>query len=587
MPVPSYELSRLDANTFEHLVNSLALRILGAGHTGFGPGPDAGRDGFFEGAAPYPSESENWSGTWYIQSKFLAPHLSKDPQKWLVDRVEEELRAFENSASPRIWPDIWIVATNIEPSGAAETGSFDRIRDIVRKARPQLAKRFHIWGGRKILDLLAIYPEIADYYCEFISSGQVLARLYEQTIASQAQVEEIIRYLVVTQFSEQQYTKLEQAGSTTDNRPGIQRLFADIPFACKSNEMSGMAATTLARALAQTQRVRSIIDSPDDWHRWQRHPSRARTWFVKGGPGQGKSTLTQFISQIQRAALILQERGPVVLPAQRALAEDICAVATKKKLWPLVPRIPLIVDLKEFAFWFSQRGKRLTDRMIAYFSETLTNQIGEPVHAGALRRVFGSSRWLFVFDGLDEVPSDVKDSVASEVTHFINDVLVGYGSDAAIICTSRPQGYSGQFSEIEAAIVELVSLSREQALACAEPLLALDRSEGEHKAYMKILGDALQSEAIAEIMTTPLQAHIMGVIVRDGGKPPERKWQLYNTFYEIIKKREANRNLPDRRLALLLREGDKLLKALHNRLGFELHARAETSKGAITSLERK
>jgi hypothetical protein len=193
---------------------------------------------------------------------------------------------------------------------------------------------------------------------------------------------------------------------------------------------------------------------------------------------------------------------------------------------------------------------------------------------------------LFVFDGLDEVPGDVKDLVANEIVHFVDDVLVGCRADAATVCTSRPQGYSGQFAALEAATIELVNLSRDQALACATPLLSLDRSESERKTYVDILRTALQSQAIAEIMTTPLQAHIMAVIVRDGGKPPERKWQLFDTFYKVIQKREANRNLPDPKLAALLREGDKLLKAIHNRLGFELHSRAETKKGAVTSLER-
>ena len=96
----------------------------------------------------------------------------------------------------------------------------------------------------------------------------------------------------------------------------------------------------------------------------------------------------------------------------------------------------------------------------------------------------------------------------------------------------------------------------------------------------------LQSLSIAEIMTTPLQSHIMAVVVRDGGKPPERRWQLFSNFYQVIKKREANRKLPDRRLSKLLLEGDKLLKVVHNRLGFELHSRAETSKGAQTSLKK-
>ena len=53
----SYDLSKLDKVSFEHLANSLALRVLGSGHTGFGPGSDGGRDGFFEGEAPYTANS--------------------------------------------------------------------------------------------------------------------------------------------------------------------------------------------------------------------------------------------------------------------------------------------------------------------------------------------------------------------------------------------------------------------------------------------------------------------------------------------------------------------------------------------------
>jgi hypothetical protein len=129
-------------------------------------------------------------------------------------------------------------------------------------------------------------------------------------------------------------------------------------------------------------------------------------------------------------------------------------------------------------------------------------------------------------------------------------------------------------------------LEASEALACALPVLAVDRSVEELARYREILKEALSSPAIKEIMTTPLQSHIMAVVVRDGGKPPERRWQLFSNFYDVIKKREANRNLPDRGVARLLREGDKLVKTLHNRLGFELHARAERSEGAQTSIEK-
>jgi hypothetical protein len=194
---------------------------------------------------------------------------------------------------------------------------------------------------------------------------------------------------------------------------------------------------------------------------------------------------------------------------------------------------------------------------------------------------------LFIFDGLDEVPGDIKDDVASAVIAFVDQVLVGCRADALCVCTSRPQGYSGQFTPLEATLLELPFLSPDQALACAKPVLEIDRSKEQSARYFQILREAIKSPAIREIMTTPLQSHIMAVVVRDGGKPPDKKWELFSNFYEVIRKREANRQLVDDKLAMLLQERQKLLKNLHDQLGFELHYRVETSDGAQTSLDRK
>ncbi|RWQ20553.1 hypothetical protein [Mesorhizobium sp.] len=584
MPTPTFELTRLDGNTFEHLANMLALKVLGSGHTGFGPGPDAGRDGYFEGTADYPSQVENWSGTWYLQSKFHAPHLSTDPQKWLVDQIKTEIKLFSDNNTTRQWPDNWIVITNIDPSGAAQTGSFDRALEAVKKVRPSLAKHFHIWGGRKVLDLLALNPEIADYYAEFITPGAVISEMYKSLLDAKAKTEDVVRYLVVTQLTDQQYTKLEQAGSSADNRPSIQKLFTDLPFVFEQRRR-GLAVRTLAKALAQKQIVDGRMPNVKEWKDWQREPARARIWFVKGGPGQGKSTLTQYICQIQRAAFLLSSPAFSVTPAQRSLADDIRKTASRDGLWPIAPRIPVNIELKTFARWVGEQTSG-SQRMLAYLTHYLSNELAQHLAPGTLKRAFGHGKWLFVFDGLDEVPGDVKDRVASEVIHFVDDLLVACNADASIVCTSRPQGYSGQFDVFEAATIELTSLSKEQALSCASPLLRLERSTVEGDIAIRTLKDALASAAIAEIMTTPLQAHIMAVIVRDGGKPPDRKWQLFNTFYNVIKKREANRNLLDPLLSKILREGDRLIKTLHNRLGFELHSRAETSGGATTSLAK-
>jgi hypothetical protein len=582
--IESYDLGKLNPDAFEHLVNLIALRILGPGHTGFGPGPDGGRDGYFEGEAPYPSTHERWSGRWYIQSKFLKPNVATNANKWLLDRIREELQEFQKPGTRRVWPDIWIVATNIDPSGTPNTGVFDASREEVEKARPQLKNRFAIWGGRKILDLLVANPDIAEYYSNVLRP--VHSSMLQQLSDQQAQPKEILHHLIVTQLLNQRYTKLEEAGSKALTRPGIQQLFTDVPFECRESSTRAMAARCLAQTIAQNHRLTDKYPNSPGWRGWLRHPTRARIWVVKGGPGQGKSTLAQYVCQVQRAALILEENGPPVGSTQRDIANDIRAAAEDSGFWPIAPRVPVFLELKEFARWFAQHSSDARGVSSYLAARHLAAALGQTVHVGTLKRCFGAGRWLFIFDGLDEVPSDIKDSVANEVIHFIDDFLIECSADALSLCTSRPQGYSGQFADLEAAFVDLARLSPEEALACALPVLKIDRSEEESSRYYDLLKRAIESTTVKEIMTTPLQAHIMAIVVRDGGSPPERRWQLYTTFYNVIKKREADRDLPNARLATLLRGGDKLLKSLHNRIGFELHAHAETSKRDQTFLSR-
>lgn len=276
----TFELARMEPNSFEHMCNLIALSTLGYGHTGFGPGSDGGRDGYFEGEAPYPSVLQHWDGRWYLQAKFHKPHLSADAQKWLLDQIKAELKAFSDPDTKRTWPDNWIIMTNIEPSGVPETGAFDAARALVAKARPQLADRFHIWGGRKILDLLAKHPEIGEYYAHFLTAGNVLSTLFEQIRDSRADLSSVLRFLIVTQFNEQKYSKLDQAGSTADTRPGIHRLFSDLPFRANQYRLDGLVVSYLKIAAAQNHRVDPNLPDTPEWRQWKRHPKRARVWFI-------------------------------------------------------------------------------------------------------------------------------------------------------------------------------------------------------------------------------------------------------------------------------------------------------------------
>lgn len=580
----SYELTQLDAHSFEHMVNFLSLNVLGRGVTGFAQGADGGRDGLFIGEAPYPSETERWTGTWYVQSKFHKPHLSKNSQAWLVSEVKKEIEQFKNSES-RVAPDIWIIATNIEPSGHPRTGCYDSIKKDVEEYFGQEVK-FDIWGGRKILDFLAADPNAASYYGHFLTPGNVLSAIYNQIGDSSAQVRSIINHLILDQFNDQIYTKLEQAGSL-GIRPKIHELFVDLPALCRLQEDEYDVMETLVCTSANVHKPTVWNSFGDGWREWSNVPKRARVILLKGGPGQGKSTAGQYYSQVQRAALLLESDAPTVMPDVLELAKEFVKSAEEKNFAPINPRIPISVELKDFASWYGSREKNESCGLITYLCEKISQRIDQKVEGGTLKRAFKLRSWFVSFDGLDEVPNDVKDNVANEVTRLANVILPELDSDAVILCTTRPQGYSGQFENLNSATLELSSLPSEVAMKCAEGVIRFGRSDTESENSISILSSAMESPQVRELMTTPLQSHIMAVVVRDGGRPPEKRWELFDNFYQVMKKRESLKNFPDVRISKLLRENSTLLKAIHARLGVTLHASAEISKGADTTLDRE
>jgi hypothetical protein len=580
----SYDLTQLDANSFESMVNFLAIKVLGKGVAGFAPGADGGRDGYFQGEAPYPSEKNRWSGTWYIQSKFHKPHLSANPQKWLIGQIKEEIKNFVKP-NARTLPTVWIIATNIEPSGKEQTGAYDQIQELVKKELGKSIK-FDIWGGRKILDFLAADPSTASYYGHFLTPGNVLTTLYDQLNDASSQVKSIVEHLIIGQFNEQIYTKLEQANSSADTRPKIHELFVDLPFRSGNSDQSENILSTLVSSAANIHKVSAWDSKQPGWREWGKTPKRARILVLKGGPGQGKSTAGQYFAQIQRAALILGAGGPNITIKTRNIAEQFKAIAIEQGFWSETPRIPITIELKDFATWYGNKSQETPRGVLSYITDKIKLKTEQDVQIGTMKRAFSSRSWFVNFDGLDEVPNDVKDNIADEIIKFSEETLPLLDADVLTLCTTRPQGYSGQFDKLEAATIVLSDLPPATALACASAVVKFDRSESEGAYAVAVLESAMESKQVLELMTTPLQSHIMAVVVRDGGRPPEKRWELFDNFYKVMKKRESQKNFQDQRIAKLLREGDTLLKAIHTRLGIVLHALAEISTGAETTLKK-
>jgi len=579
----AYDLTQLDSHTFEHLVNFLSLKVLGNGVTGFATGPDGGRDGYLKGKALYPSELENWDGVWFLQSKFHKPHLSKDPQKWLIGEVKKEIDKLQQNPR-RERPNNWIIATNIEPSGQSKTGSFDKIVKLVHEFDQDI--NVDVWGGRKILDFLLSHPEAALTYGHFLTPGHVISKLYSDLKSREKNIETIINHIIVNQFIELSYTKLEQAGAGGDQRPKIFQLFRDLPITTRNYDEIHYIMDCLVSSSSNVQKNSMWSNYGDLWRDWSKNPKRARVLLLKGGPGQGKSTAGQYFGQIQRAAYLLEGNKSEIPPQCLDFAKELKEKASEFGFWPNLPRIPIFIELKDYANWYGTKGTYEPKNIVAYLCEKIRQKTAMHITAEMLHSAFQLSCWFANFDGLDEVPNDLKDEVANEIITFTNELIPHLDADFLVLCTTRPQGYSGQFENLHASEITLIPLPDYIALECASAVVRFNRENDEAEASLAILKSAMASEQVKELMTTPLQAHIMAVVVRDGGRPPEKRWALFNNFYNVMKKRESLKNFPDQKIQTLLREQDQLLKSIHDRLGMCLHAKAENSKGAEATLDR-
>lgn len=103
--VTRYNLDGLGAETFEDLVISLCLGVIGPGVTAFGAGPDGGREATFSGPINWSptvlKDQTSWDGYTVIQAKYRVEPSSSKPTAnaaWLPDTGGPVRVAGPNSA---------------------------------------------------------------------------------------------------------------------------------------------------------------------------------------------------------------------------------------------------------------------------------------------------------------------------------------------------------------------------------------------------------------------------------------------------------------------------------------------------------
>jgi len=278
-----------------------------------------------------------------------------------------------------------------------------------------------------------------------------------------------------------------------------------------------------------------------------------------GGPGEGKSTLGQYLAQIYRAHL---------LGRLNELEGDVEVLEQSK------PYIPFKILLREYAQWVYNQNT--SDSLFHYLAIQVSCESGRDAKSEDIQDIIKSNPVILILDGLDEVPEKgLRMKVLDNVTSFVNQVRDVLEGNLRVIATTRPQGYSQEFDPAHYLHLTLQKLSSKKASSYAKRWadareLNPRESERIHEAFNTCIEDAV----VRVLTQTPLQVTILLVIIHARGAPPKQREELFEEYMGVIYQREQKKR-PE-----LLRTDKDTIYGLHKYLAYMLHRRAEADKTA-------
>jgi hypothetical protein len=585
-----YDFRGLSPRSFEHFIQALCIKFLGPGVSVFGDGPDGGREATFRGRINFPTTVEQWDGYGIIQAKFRQRPSDNpaDNLKWARRELSKELSKFNRKKTLR--PEYYIFATNVVLTPGTGGGK-DQLEELLRRQRTRIGlKDWRIWDYDQARAFIDNAEDIRNAYRAWVTPGDVLAAAIEsiQNPLHSEALSNALSSFVAKDLYADQYANLEQAGHSVEDKVPLARVFVDLPVSENpvfANLEYSLSDTRVSYFLTEIIEAAKEKLDPSALVGARQNPASGHNgrFVLIGGPGQGKTTLGQFTCQVFRAS-ILRDRPGKTLSAEvrRALSGILQQCASEGIDLPATRRFPIRVILSEFADALERTNGALS--LIDYVAKRISMRSGFTIDADALRHWISAYPWLLVLDGLDEVPpSSNREQVLSAIADFWSDVAVLNG-DVLVVATTRPQGYSEDFYPDLYRHLTLVPLQPVSALKYAARLIA-ERYGNDHDRSKKIssrLRQALQLDSTQKLMTTPLQVTIMATLVDQIGQPPQDRWRLFHDYYEVIFRREMERDIP---AARLLRERRKDIDTIHNRVALLLQVETERSGGAEAKLD--
>lgn len=283
--------------------------------------------------------------------------------------------------------------------------------------------------------------------------------------------------------------------------------------------------------------------------------------LLEGGPGQGKSTITQMVAQIYRSLLLGNKHE-----------YDRVVTGTLKS------RFPFRIELRLYGEWLAAKGGTIEE----YLSYVFTRDAGgAQITAKDIHSIAEQQPVIIILDGLDEVGSDeLRDAILQQLLGTIERFEELLKSDLKVLLTSRPPAIQSRLRRIpEFVVVRLASLGDKKIIEytqrwadtlCPHPV--------DHERVVGSFDRRKREEHVAALIKNPMQLSVLLHFIKLKGEAfPDKRAELYRDYFRTVIDRDVEKSPK-------FRERRSDIEALHELIGFGIHVRAERdlSSGSLS-----